>query len=136
MQRRPVPQRSTPAYPSHRSARFALGLLAIASVGMTGCDTVRDIISPEPEVAPLPGTMPEVHVEGDIQVADPEPGPQGDPAIPELNEPAVPDVVEPVPIPGGMPMPGTMPAPSLHDGHDPVPMPGEPMAPSELPSED
>ncbi len=159
MKRRPIHRRSDPIYPDRWTARVALGLLALSTAALTGCDA-----SPEPnpqgqdKVAP-PGAMPEPHVDGDPVMPDAEP------VIPEVGEEPVEleeiegdvAVPHPTPIPGGIRapdhpgpttvedaaprMPGSMPMPvEVETTAAPVPpapttgptrMAGEPPQPSE-----
>jgi hypothetical protein len=133
MKRRPVTHRAPPRYP----AGFTLGLLALSSLGLTGCEAVRDLISPKPETHMLPGAPPELGVDGDVEgevlqegLEDPAHPAQGEPGIPELDEPVLPDpfeeiegdVVEPHPPP----LPGEPPSP-----REPIPVPGGMPMPSQ-----
>ncbi len=160
MKRNPVSQASRPSYPRRRSARWALGLLALggttlAAPGLVGCGNMTppashaegatcagDMPAAEPEAEPA--TSPEVG-------ADPDPNAAlhmlGEPATPDPNvmpethirgdmaapDPAVPPEVEPAHVEGDMPdVDGDMVVPEV----DPETVPEAQPEPAIVPEHD
>ncbi len=147
MDRKPVAHRAAPAYPDRHGRSWALGLLALGSSltsgALVGCED-PPATSPHTQGAEaLPGEMPAV--DGDMQVADPDPPVQPEPGV----EPTIPELQsDPVLVGGdvrapdphaasdqpGPRMVGTMPEPGLEPdveqaeealpAHDDVPIPG------------
>ena len=153
MRRSPLRHRPAPAYPDRRSSGWVLRMVALgsalSSTALLGCETPPEPTHTTPDINALPGEMPAV--EGDIQLADPEPPPPSDPTaeptIPEIepdavhgqaeaevlgqprepsHDPGVDQGVEDLAVPDNVPVPGGIRAPVELD-----PMPGEPPAPAE-----
>jgi len=115
MKRRPVERRPAPAYPDCWAARLALGLLALSSVGLVGCDALTGCGDQNSGNQRLAGAPPVLHVDGEPVAPDPEPvvdpDVHADPVILEVED-------HPVPVPAEL-----------------EPLPGEPVAPAERPVE-
>ncbi len=140
----PVKQAVSPRYPHRRSARWALGLLALGGSTLVGADLVgcgnmtpptahaagttcagdMPAAAPEAEPEAAPAGIPEleqIHVRGDMVAPDPhiapevEPGPIDGDVLAVDGDMVMPDPEpEPTPQPGAQAEPVTTP-PSPHD---------------------